>query len=60
MLLVAFQAKAANFFVKLAEFFGVLNSFGNAFGQGRTLASVDAGAMKFGDGIPPDVTLRVE
>jgi hypothetical protein len=35
----------------LAEFIGVVSPFGNTFGQGGTLAVVDAVAMQFGYGI---------
>ena len=60
MFLFAFQPEAESFVVKTGKFPGGLHPFGNAFGQGGTLASGDARAMKLCDGIPLDVALRIK
>jgi len=46
VLLVTFQAEAANFLIKLAEVIGVVSPFGNTFSQGGTLATLDTSAMQ--------------
>ena len=60
VLLFTFEAEAKSIFVELAKFLGILHPFSNAFGNGVSLTTMNADAVKARNCVPPNVPLRVK